>query len=76
MVLVPESEFLETLEKNGLEVVWFIDLFSSKNALNEMIKSESHPMKTRKYFVYFEGETMIVTKIWDARFSNHRDQDD
>jgi flagellar biosynthesis/type III secretory pathway chaperone len=73
MLLVPEKKFLEGLEIKQLELVWFIDLFTTKNALNESIKSERHPMKTRKYFVYLEAEKMVVTKIWDARFSNTRD---
>ena len=73
MVLVPEKEFLEALENEKLCVAWFIDLYTTKNALNESIKSESHPMKTRKYFVYLEAGEMLVTKIWDARFSNTRD---
>jgi hypothetical protein len=72
-VVVSKMKFLQALENRNLEIVWLIDLITSKNALNESIKSNSHPMKTRKYFVYLEGDRMISTKIWDARFSNVRD---
>jgi hypothetical protein len=73
MVLVSEQEFFDGLGKQGLEIVWFIDVFSSKNALNAAIKSDNHPMKTRKYFVHLDGKKLVETKIWDARFSNTRD---
>jgi hypothetical protein len=61
MVVVSEKEFLEGLSKQGLEVVWFVDVFSSKNALNTAIKSEQHPMKTRKYFLHLDGKKLVAT---------------
>jgi len=74
MVVVNEKELLEELTKKGLEIVWLADVFSSKNALNDTVKSEHHPMKTRKYFACVEGGKLVATKIWDARFSNKRDE--
>lgn len=73
MALVPKKEFLEALENQELEVVWFVDLYTTKNALNDKIKSGQHPMKTRKYFVYIKNGGFKIIKIWDARFSNQRD---
>jgi hypothetical protein len=75
MTLVAKEEFLVKLEAEGKEIVWFVDVFRSKNALNDTIKSEEHPMKTRKYFVKYEGGALVSEKFWDARFSNQRDKD-
>lgn len=75
MTLVPKKEFLENLEKNGLELIWFVDLYRAKNAINDAIKSAKHPMKTRKYLVWYENDKLLSEKFWDARFSNQRDKD-
>lgn len=74
MTLVVKEEFLARLEAEGMEIVWFVDLFRSKDALNEIIKSDEHPMKTRKYIVWFENDKLKWEKFWDARFSNKRDR--
>lgn len=74
MTLVPQDEFLAKLEAEGKEIVWFVDLYRSKNALNEAIKSNEHPMKTRKYMVWYTDGELCWEKIWDARFSNQRDK--
>ncbi|WP_312139352.1 hypothetical protein [Sphingobacterium sp.] len=76
MTIVPKEEFLAKLEEQGKEMVWFVDVFRSKNALNESIKSDEHPMKTRKYMVWIEDGVLHSEKFWDARFSNQRDKDD
>jgi len=75
MTLVRKKEFLELLKKGALEIVWFVDLYRSKNALNEVIKSDNHPMKTRKYFLWHEEGKIVSEKFWDARFSNQPDED-
>lgn len=75
ITVVLKAEFLSKIEENNLEIVWFVDLFRSKNALNDKIKSDQHPMKTRKYFVWFEEGKLRAEKFWDARFSNQRDKD-
>lgn len=75
MTLVPKEEFLAKLEADGKEIVWFVDLIRSKDALNKSIKSEEHPMKTRKYMVWYENGGLHWEKFWDARFSNQRDED-
>ncbi|WP_339870241.1 hypothetical protein [uncultured Algoriphagus sp.] len=74
MTLVPKEEFFSKLEEEGKEIVWFADLFRSKNALNKSIKSDEHPMKTRKYMVWYEKDTLKWEKFWDARFSNQKDE--
>jgi len=74
MTLVPKDEFLEKLAAEGKEIVWFVDLYRSKNALNDSIKSLEHPMKTRKYMVWYEAGELKWEKFWDARFSNRRDK--
>ncbi len=75
MTLVPKGEFLARLEAEGKEIIWFVDLYRSKNALNEKIKSDVHPMKTRKYMLWYEDGQLNWEKFWDARFSNQRDKD-
>ena len=74
--VVPEKQFREALDGQGLELVWFVDHYSSKNPLNDKIKSNNHPMKTRKYFIYMEGDQIKAEKFWDARFANVRDSVD
>lgn len=73
MTLVAKDVFLSKLDAEGKEIVWFVDLFRTKNALNETIKSDEHPMKTRKYMVWYENGELKWEKFWDARFSNQRD---
>lgn len=75
MTLVPKEEFLARLEAEGKEIVWFVDHYSTKDALNDAIKSDEHPMKTRKYMVWYENGELKWGKFWDARFSNHRDEE-
>jgi hypothetical protein len=74
IIFVNSSDFKKALDKNELEVVWFVNIFKSKNALNDKIKSDLHPMKCRKYFVYREDEKLNTLKIWDARFCNRSDE--
>jgi len=73
MTLVPKMEFLAKLESNGKDIIWFVDLYCTKNALNKKIKSDNHPMKTRKYLVWYKDGQLSWEKFWDARFSNKRD---
>ena len=75
MTLVPKEKFLAKLDADGKEIVWFVDHYRSKNALNDTIKSDEHPMKTRKYMVWYENGELKWGKFWDARFSNYRDKD-
>ncbi len=76
MKLIPKQEFLEHFENSGLEIIWFVELYRTKNALYEAIKSNNHPMKTRKYLVWYNEEgNLISEKFWDARFSNQLDKD-
>lgn len=74
MTLVPKEQFLAKLDAEGKEIVWFVDLYRSKDALNDNIKSEEHPMKTRKYIVWYEKGELQWEKFWDAHFSNQRDR--
>ncbi len=74
MTLVAKREFLAKLEAEGKEIIWFVDLYRTKDALNDTIKSDEHPMKTRKYIVWCENGELKWEKFWDARFSNQRDK--
>lgn len=76
ITLVPKEEFFAKLEVEGKEIVWFVDLYRSKDSLNDSIKSDVHPMKTRKYMVWYENGDLKWEKFWDARFSNKRDKED
>jgi len=75
MTLVPKREFLAKINADGKEIVWFVNLYRAKNPLNERIKSDEHPMKTRKYIVWYGNGGLHWKKFWDARFSNQRDKD-
>lgn len=74
MTLVSKMDFLDKLDKDEKEIVWFVELYRAKNALNERIKSNEYPMKTRKYMVWYENGELHWEKFWDAIFSNHRDK--
>lgn len=75
ITLVPKEEFIDKLEDGGKEIVWFVDLYRTKNALNDSIKSDEHPMKSRKYMVWYKNGELQWEKFWDARFSNQRDRE-
>lgn len=75
MTLVPKVEFLAKLETDGKEIIWFVNHYRTKDALNDSIKSDEHPMKTRKYIVWYEDGELKWEKFWDAHFSNKRDKD-
>ncbi len=75
MVLIREHEFLEALSSYDLEIIWFADLLTNKNALNDAIKSDLHPQKSRKYFIQLVNGAFETTKFWDYRFSNSREHE-
>jgi hypothetical protein len=75
IIFVKSLDFQKALADNEFEVVWFVNLFKSKNALNDAIKSDLHPMKCRKYFIYQDNETLNSLKIWDAKFCNKLDKE-
>jgi hypothetical protein len=70
ILLVKGQEWLQAVDASGYELVWFVEVLHHKNELNDKIKSNKHPMKCRKYFVYYESREMRSLKFWDARFSN------
>ena len=74
MTFVAKDVFLSKLDAKGKEIVWFVDLLRTKNAVNETIRRDEHPMKTRKYIVWHENGELKWEKFWDARFSNQRDR--
>lgn len=75
LVLV-DKDILETaIEKEGYEIIWFIDLFKKKNPLNENLDKDFHVQKSRKYFVWTENNEKKSINFWDEHFSNRRDED-
>ncbi len=73
ITLVDKAEFLTRLDAEGKEIVWFAELYRTKDALSRSIQSSIHPMKTRKYMIWYENGELCWEKFWDARFSNQRD---
>lgn len=70
LVLV-DKDVLETMvNKEGYEIVWFIELLKQKNPLNESLDKDFHAQKIRKYFVWKESNQIQQVKFWDKRFSN------
>lgn len=74
VVLVRKEELLKAIHQNDLELVWLVVVHKSKNPHNPEIRTEIHPMKTRKYFVWFDDGHLRWEKVWDARFSDRRDE--
>ncbi len=74
LVLI-DKDILETeIEKEGYEIIWFIDLFKKKNPLNENLDKDFYIQKSRKYFVWTENNEKKSIKFWDEQFSNKRDE--
>lgn len=74
MVLIDNDILEKVLEKEGYEIVWFVELFKKKNPLNETLDKNFHVQKTRKYFVWTEDNQKKRLKYWDEYFSNKRDK--
>lgn len=74
IVLVENNALKKVLKDEGLEMVWFVDLFK-KNLMNESLGKNFRVQKTRKYFVWMENNQKKKFKFWDEKFSNIRDKD-
>lgn len=70
-ILVVEKETLfETLERDNLELVWFIEYFQRTNNSNPRANQTAFTQKTRKYFIKQRDGLFHFIKFWDAIFSN------
>lgn len=74
LVLVDNDTLKEVVNKEGFEIVWFVELFKKKNPLNKSLDKDFHVQRTRKYFVWTEVNEKKSIKFWDERFSNQRDK--
>jgi hypothetical protein len=73
LVLVDKDVLEKLVDKEGYEIVWFVELFKKKNPLNENLDKNFHVQRTRKYFVWTEMNEKKSLKFWDEWFSNQRD---
>lgn len=73
LVLVDKDVLEKLVDKEGYEIVWFVELFKKKNPLNERLDKDFHVQRTRKYFVWTEKNEKKSLKFWDEWFSNQRD---
>ncbi len=76
LVLVDKNVLERIVDKEGYEIVWFVELFKKKNPLNESLDKNFHVQKTRKYFVWTEGKHKKSIKFWDEYFSNQRNKNE
>ena len=74
LVLVDKNVFEKIVDKEGFEIVWFVELFKKKNPLNKSLDKNFHVQRTRKYFVWTEKSEKRSLKFWDEWFSNQRDK--
>lgn len=74
LVLVDKEIFETLVDKEGYEIVWFVELFKKKNPLNKSLDKNFHAQKIRKYFVWMKGNEKKSFKFWDEWFSNRRDE--
>ena len=63
----------EALSKEGLEIVWFVDLCKRRNPLNKSLRKDFHVQKVRKYFCWLNNGEIESLKFWEEKFSNRRD---
>jgi hypothetical protein len=75
IVLVDKNILEEIVDREGYEIVWFVQLFKQKNPLNKSLDKNFHVQKTRKYFVWTEMNEKKSLKFWDEWFSNQRDKE-
>lgn len=76
LVLVDKDVLEKLVDKEGYEIVWFVELFKKKNPLNESLDKDFHVQRTRKYFVWTEKNEKKSLKFWDEWFSNQRDNNE
>lgn len=76
LVLVEKDTLEDIVDKEGYEIVWFVELFKKKNPLNESLDKNFHVQRTRKYFVWTEMNEKKSLKFWDEWFSNQRDKNE
>jgi len=76
LVLVDKDILGKLVDKEGYEIVWFLELFKKKNPLNESLDTDFHVQRTRKYFVWTERNEKKCLKFWDEWFSNQRDNNE
>src|SRR5690606_29293966 len=69
LVLVDKDVLEKLVDKEGYEIVWFVELFKKKNPLNERLDKDFHVQRTRKYFVWTEMNEKKCLKFWDEWFS-------
>ncbi|MCX2584345.1 hypothetical protein [Pedobacter sp. MR22-3] len=70
MVIINKKLLLEELVKNGLELIWFVELFKRKNMHNANIEDIEHSQKVRKYLVAYQNGEYHALKFWDSYASN------
>lgn len=76
LVLVDKDVLVKLVDKDGYEIVWFLELFKKKNPLNESLDKDFHVQRTRKYFVWPEKNEKRSVKFWDEWFSNRREKNE
>lgn len=76
MVLVNALELKNQLKKENLEIIWLAEIYKTKNPHKKNVSNGLHPMRTRKYIVYREGDLLKWQKFWDAHFSNKLDEEE
>jgi hypothetical protein len=75
LLLVDRVVFETIADREGYEMVWFIELFRQRNPLNKILDENFHIRKTRKYFVWTENYKKQIFKFWDEDASNIRDKE-
>lgn len=76
LVLIDKNILQDSIEKEELEIIWFVELFKQKNPLNESLDKDFHMQKARKYFCWLKNGEIRNIKFWDERFTNRRDKDE
>jgi len=74
LVLVDEELLAKVLKENSLKLIWWVDFFKAKDALNKQYEKYLFVQKSSKYFVWQEGDQFKSYKFWSEYFSNTRDK--
>ncbi|MGE6397101.1 hypothetical protein [Chryseobacterium scophthalmum] len=72
LLVINKNIMLASLEKAGLEMVWFVEFLQHTNYSNHSLINVGHHQKVRKYMVKWNGTDYLGQKFWDSKFTNKR----
>lgn len=70
MTLVEYDLFKKAIFNEGLDIVWFVEIFKQKNPLNKSIDQDFQVHKVYKYLVWIKNDKFCNLKIGESGYKN------